>query len=144
MTRAGMITLGAAAVFLVATVAFAGSVVPTHPIRSQSIIAAGDVVLSDWVVPGAVTALAAAIGRETRVTLYPGRPVMEADLGAPAIIDRNQIVIMVYRAGGLQISTQGRALDRAGAGEHVRIINLDSRTTVTGVVRADGAVEVGR
>ncbi len=54
-----------------------------------------------------------AVGMETRVTLYAGRPVLAADLGAPAIIDRNQLVALSYRNGALMIVTEGRALGRA-------------------------------
>jgi flagella basal body P-ring formation protein FlgA len=51
---------------------------------------------------------------------------------------------MSYASGPLRIVTDGRALDRAGAGEFVRVMNLTSKQTVTGVVAADGSIEVGR
>ena len=40
------------------------------------------------------------------------------------------------------IATEGRALDRAGVGERLRVMNLGSRNTVTGTVAEDGAVLV--
>ena len=49
-----------------------------------------------------------------------------------------------YASGPLRIVTEGRALDRAGAGEPVRVMNLASRQTVTGTVAADGSIEVGQ
>ena len=133
----------AAAWVLLASAAMAQSVIPTRPIRSQSIITAADVGLIAAVHPGAVTRLDEVIGLEARVTLYPGRPITPGDVGAPAVIDRNQIVTMIYDIGGLRITTEGRALDRAGLGDQVRIINTDSRLTVVGKVKADGTVEVG-
>ena len=51
---------------------------------------------------------------------------------------------MIYIEGPLRIVTEGRALDRAGAGEPVRVMNLASRQTVTGTVGADGSIEVGQ
>ncbi len=63
-------------------------------------------------------------------------------MGAPAILERNQLVIMVYNIGLLSISAEGRVLDRAGVGEMVRVMNLDSRLTVTGRVLFDGTIEV--
>jgi flagella basal body P-ring formation protein FlgA len=81
---------------------------------------------------------------EARVALYPGRPVQAHHVQPPTLIERNQIVPLVYAHGGLQILTEGRALSRAGAGEYVRVMNLVSRATVTGRVTADGQIEVTR
>lgn len=128
---------------LCAGAVLAQSVVPTRAIRSQSIITAADVGLSAAQHPGAVTRLEDVIGLEARVSLYPGRPISPGDVGAPAVIARNQIVTMIYDIGGLRITAEGRALDRAGLGDQIRIINTDSRLTVVGKVRNDGTVEVG-
>ena len=49
-----------------------------------------------------------------------------------------------YASGPLTIVTEGRALDRAAAGEPVRVMNLASKQTVTGTVAPDGSVEVGQ
>lgn len=121
----------------------AQSITPTRAIRGQSVIGPDDVALSEDFVPGAVAELAAVIGREARVTLYPGRPILSGQVGAPALIERNQLVRMHFASGALSIVTEGRALDRAGVGELVRVMNLASRQIVTGSVKADGTIEVG-
>jgi flagellar basal body P-ring formation protein FlgA len=77
------------------------------------------------------------------VTIYAGRPIRAADIGAPALVERNQIVPLVYAAGGLQITAEGRALDRGGEGDVIRVMNLSSRVQVTGIVDETGAVRVG-
>ena len=41
------------------------------------------------------------------------------------------------------IVTEGRALDRAGIGERLRVLNLSSRTTVTATVQGAGLATVG-
>lgn len=123
--------------------ATADTVVATRTIRAQSIIGPEDLTLSAAAVPGAVQAVAEVIGSEARVTLYAGRPIRPSDIAPPAIVTRNQIVGLVFQSGTLAILTDGRALDRAAVGEPVRVMNLASRTTVTGLVRADGSVLVG-
>lgn len=128
---------------LVAETAAAGAVVPVRAIRGQSVISASDVTLSDEQVPGAIAALDAVIGREARVTLYPGRPILRDQVGAPALVERNALVRMVYDEGGLSITVDGRVLDRGGVGEIVRVMNLASRQIVSGMVTATGTVEVG-
>ncbi len=122
---------------------FSQTIVATRPIKSKAVITANDVGVIATSQPGAAERLEQVIGQETRVTVYPGRPILLGDIGAPAVVVRNQIVTMIYDIGGLRITAEGRALDRAGFGEAVRIMNIDSRATVVGKVRSDGAVEVG-
>jgi len=129
---------------LAAQAAAAQTVVPTRPIRAQTVIGPADVTLTEDLVPGALAAVEAAIGREARVTLYPGRPVMPDQIGEPAVVERNQTVRMSYVLGPLVITTEGRALDRAGPGEPVRVMNLSSRQIVSGRVQPDGSIEVGQ
>jgi flagella basal body P-ring formation protein FlgA len=128
---------------LAAGAVFAQSVTPVHPIRSQTVIAPEDVALAEAGAPGGLASIEAVVGKEAKVALYPGRPILPSQLRTPALVERNAVVRMSYAAGPLVIVTEGRALDRAGAGEPVRVMNLASKQTVTGTVRPDGSVEVG-
>jgi flagellar basal body P-ring formation protein FlgA len=129
---------------LAADAAAAQTVVPVRPLRAQTVIGPADVALEEQATPGALTTLDQAIGREARETLYPGRPVLAAQVGLPAVIERNQVVRMSFALGALAISTEGRALDRGAVGETIRVMNLSSRQIVTGEVAQDGTIEVGR
>lgn len=127
---------------LMAAPVAADSVVATRTIRAHTVIAPGDVGLADGEVPGGLTALSQAVGLEARVMIYAGRPLRASDLGPPAVIDRNQIVTLRFRKGGLTIATEGRAMTRAGVGDVVRAVNLSSRLSVSGLVASDGSVLV--
>jgi flagellar basal body P-ring formation protein FlgA len=131
------------ALVLMAGPVAAESLVATRTIRAQAVIGPEDLAMVDAALPGALNDPALAVGLEARVAIYAGRPIRSQDLGAPALIDRNQLVQLVYRAGALAISAEGRALDRGAEGEMVRAINLGSRTTVQGRVGPDGAIYVG-
>jgi flagellar basal body P-ring formation protein FlgA len=120
----------------------ADSVVMTRTVRAQSVLTAADMTMVQAAIPGALTDPAPAIGQEARITLYAGRPIRSGDLGAPASVERNQVVSLAYQAGGLEILTEGRALERGGAGDLIRVMNLSSRNTVTGQIDADGLVRV--
>ncbi|MHA3978328.1 flagellar basal body P-ring formation chaperone FlgA [Halovulum sp. GXIMD14794] len=137
-----------AALFLLALTAPApleGQVlVVNRTIPAQTIVGAQDVSLQDGEVAGAHRAIDEVVGLETRVTLYPGRPVRMGDLGPAAVIERNEVVTLRYRSGALVIETDGRALDRASVGKGVRVMNLGSRAVVTGRAAGPGLVEVGR
>lgn len=122
--------------------ACADSLVATHTIRAHSVVSAEDFTAVDADIPGALTDPAAVIGLEAKVTIYAGRPIRAKDIGAATLIERNQTVSLVYRSGGLSILTEGRALTRGGAGDVIKVMNLSSRTTVSGTIGSDGTVSV--
>jgi flagella basal body P-ring formation protein FlgA len=122
--------------------AAAETLVPLRTIPPQAVIAAGDLGLVEGHVPGALTDPSQAVGFEARVALYPGRPIRPGDLAPPALVERNGLLPLVFRAGGLVITAEGRALDRAGAGEPLRVMNLSSRSVVSAVLGPDGAAHV--
>lgn len=121
----------------------AESLVATRTIRAQTILAPDDVTLVAAAIPGAITTVQDALGLEARVSIYAGRPIRPSDLGPASIIDRNQIVPLVFTTGGLRILTEGRAMERGGIGDIIRIMNLGSRATVSGQIADDGSVHVG-
>ena len=118
------------------------SVIANRAIPGKSIITESDVSLVETDIPGAYANIEDTIGLETRVTIYAGRPVREGELGPPAVIERNGLVTLRFVRGGLIIETEGKALERGGVGDVLRVMNLSSRTTVTGVVTAPGLIEV--
>ena len=121
----------------------ADSLVATRVIRAKEIIMQDAVTLVDADIPGALTDPAAALGQEARVAIFPGRPILSEALGAPALIERNQVVAMQYQAGGLTIRTEGRALSRGGPGDWIDAMNLTSKARVTGRIGADGILYLG-
>lgn len=121
---------------------FSESVVAARTIRAQTILTAQDLAVQPVPVVGAFDDPALLVGMETRAALYAGRPVRPGDVGPPAIIDRNQIIVLVYATSSLTITTEARAMGRGGVGDRVRVLNMSSRMTVEGVIRPDGSVLV--
>lgn len=119
-------------------------IVAARTIRPQEIIGPNDLALRDANIAGGVSDPAVLIGQEARIALYAGRPIRATDVGAPALVERNQVIPLIYNAGGLSITTEGRALERAGVGEVIRIMNLSSRTTVTAKIAENGVAHVGQ
>ncbi len=122
----------------------ADTVFAARTVRAQTILTAQDLTVKDVEISGAARDPAQLIGKETRLAIYAGRPVRLGDVGPPAVVERNDIVPIVYQGGGLSITAVGRALQRAGVGEFIRVMNRASRSTVTGKVMADGRVMVSR
>ena len=122
--------------------AIADTVTPTRTLRPGTLITAADLTLRDGVQPGVFDRVTDVVGQEARVALYAGRPIPFDAIGAPAIVNRNQIVPLYFNTNGLSITTEGRALERGGAGDRVRVMNLTSRATLFGYVQEDGSIKV--
>ena len=134
----------AAALCLFGGTATADTVFAARTIPARTIISAADIMMREVDVLGAAGQAEEIIGLEARVALYAGRPVRAADVGPPAIVERNQIVPLVYQGAALTIATEGRAMDRAGPGESIRVMNLSSRNTVTALIGPDGTAYVSQ
>ncbi|WP_425071527.1 flagellar basal body P-ring formation chaperone FlgA [Sagittula sp. S175] len=127
-----------------ASTAQADTVVATQTIRPQQIITSDAVKLDPSTVAGAYTALHQVVGQEAQYALYPGRALMIGAVGEPALIERNQVVELIYEYGGLRIVTEGRALDRGAAGDRIRVMNISSRTSLFGTISPDGTILVAK
>ncbi|TFL18010.1 flagellar basal body P-ring formation chaperone FlgA [Jannaschia formosa] len=122
--------------------AAAQSVTVAQPVRAGATIPSDLLAFADTDIADGFADPRDLIGMEARVNLYPGRPIRQVEVGAPTVIQRNAVVPLVFTRGGLTITLEGRALQRAGDGESVRVMNLSSRSTVTGIATAAGAVLV--
>ena len=138
------VTLLLAAFGLVTAAVKAETVIATHTIRAQQVITNGDVTTIPETLVGMARKIEDVSGQEAKQIIYAGRPIALNSIGPPALIDRNQIVPLSFRKSGLVIRTDGRSLGRGGYGDLIRVINLGSRKTVTGMVGADGTVWVNR
>lgn len=132
------------ALLLVAGPAVGDTVVAARTIPAQTTIMPEDIMLNSRDIPGGVANPDDVIGMESRVALFAGRPIRPADVGFPAVVERNQIVQLLYQQNGLLIATEGRALGRAGPGDRIRVMNISSRSTVTAQIGVDGIAYVMR
>ncbi|WP_434616540.1 flagellar basal body P-ring formation chaperone FlgA [Tabrizicola sp. M-4] len=121
----------------------AESLVALRAIPAQTVLSEADFTTVDAVIPGAVTLSSEAVGQQVRRAIYPGRPILARDLAPPVLIGRNALVRMRYLRDGLEIASEGRALDKGALGQVIRVMSLGSRTVVSGRVQADGSIAVG-
>lgn len=130
------------ALFLLPLPALADSLVATRTIRPHSSLTSQDVTMVEMDIDGAIRDPELAIGLETKIAIYAGKPIRPGDLGPPTLVERNQIVPLAYSSGGLNIMTEGRALARGGVGETIEVMNLTSRNKVMGQIGPDGVLRV--
>lgn len=120
--------------------------VPIRPVAAGQVIAASDL---EWVSMGdrrlpvnIVREPDEMIGRTPRRSLPQGEPVTTADLKRPIVVARGAQVIIVIGMQNMRLTARGQALDEGAVGDTIRVVNAQSRTVVSGVVRADGHVDV--
>lgn len=85
---------------------------------------------------------AAVVGRMPRRALARGTAVTEADLALGAPLRRGDPVVLVAKAGGIEVRMAGRALGPAQSSGVVSVENLGSHRILRGRVIAEGVVEV--
>jgi len=85
---------------------------------------------------------AALVGRIPNRALATGLVPTEADLSTGTPLRRGDPVVLVSRAGGVEVRMQGRALGPDRAGGLVSVENLSSHKVLRGRVTSPGVVEV--
>jgi flagella basal body P-ring formation protein FlgA len=80
------------------------------------------------------------IGQQTLRPLQAGTAINRLHVRVAPAISRNQLVTLVYRRGGIELTGRAQALEDGQTGQSIRIINPTTRSTITGTVAADGSV----
>lgn len=58
------------------------------------------------------------------------------------LVRRNAVVAMRFESAGIVLAAEGIALDAAGLGEHVRVLNPSSRAVLDAEVAGPGRVRI--
>lgn len=90
---------------------------------------------------GVLTDTEQAVGRAAIAALAVGRPLRADMLRLPTVVQAGQSVKIVGTGSGFQVTNEGRALGSAVVGQ-VTQVRLNSGQILSGVVRADGTVEI--
>jgi len=81
-------------------------------------------------------------GKVTRRTLLPGRMIPTASLREPYAVEAGKPVEVQYVQGALTISLTAVSLQPGAIGDMIKLRNVDSGVTFSGVILADGTVRV--
>ncbi len=90
----------------------------------------------------AVVGIERAVGLAARSVIRPGQPLRDADLTRPEVVQRGQMVTLVFEAPGLTLTLRGKATESGAEGDTVAVLNEQSKRTVQGVVAGPGHVVV--
>ena len=82
------------------------------------------------------------IGMTPRRMILPGKPVKANDLQLPIVVERGDLVTMIFNDGGMRLTAKGKALENGAKGDLVRVANSTSSRTVEAMVTAEREVFV--
>jgi flagella basal body P-ring formation protein FlgA len=83
-----------------------------------------------------------AVGLAAQRALRAGQALKQSDLMKPELIQRNEMVTLVYEAPGITLTMRGKAIEPGSEGDAVSVVNLESKRTVQGTVTGFGRVTV--
>lgn len=70
------------------------------------------------------------IGKAPRRLLRAGTMIRSGDVHEPVLIEKGDLITMVYRTPFMTLSARGRALEDGNRGKAIRVMNLQSKKTV--------------
>jgi flagella basal body P-ring formation protein FlgA len=119
--------------------------VSARPLRAGQLIAEADITRRQGdlaeLPADVLTDPAQALGQSANVSLPANRPLRAAMLNQPLVVKQGQNVKVVAAGAGFQVSSEGRALNNAAAGQVVQV-RLASGEVIRGIARNDGTVGV--
>lgn len=120
--------------------------VPNRRIAAGELVSRDDVemksVRAEALAGSVITSAQSVIGKEATRLLSPGQPIREDSLGKPAVVRKNEEVLLLFRKGGLQLTSKGLALGDAAQGQPVRVARPSASRPIEGVAVAEGVVMV--
>ena len=82
------------------------------------------------------------VGKTMSRAIGPGLPVLPQHLAGSKLIKRGRVVNLVAERGGVRISTMGETRENAYVDDAVKVANLASKKTVTGILVDENTVRV--
>jgi len=91
--------------------------------------------------PNIITEKSRAIGQTVKFGIAAGQPLRDDRLKAPFAVQQGQTVKTVSNGPGFSVSSEGKALNNAVAGQIVQVRTSNGQT-VNGIARTGGIVEI--
>ena len=97
---------------------------------------------SDRMSGSLITSVESVVGQAARRTVRAHTPLFTYDVSKPVTIKKGELVTITFALPGIQLSTQGQALNNAGKGDTVSILNMSSKRTIEARVTGAGTAVV--
>ena len=121
-------------------------VVTRHPVKRNTILGAGDLMLAERDISllgqGYLLEIGQATGAMSIRAMSAGQPVQPNQIRIPPMVKRGDRVVISATSGPISVRMPGEALSDGGKGEQIRVRNLRSQRVIHARVTAPGQVEV--
>lgn len=76
-----------------------------------------------------------------RVTVA-GKPLISNDLEQPRMVERGDVITLIFADGPMQLTVKGKSLQTGAVGDTIRVSNTDSNKNLQGIVTAHREVTI--
>lgn len=74
------------------------------------------------------------LGKRLLRNISAGTPLKKEILGPPLLINRGSLVTLFIEGRNIRIHAQGKALEKGGKGEIIKVLNIDSQKRLEGII----------
>ena len=78
------------------------------------------------------------IGKQVKTIIQPQSPILERSIQEPVLVNKKDIVTIVFKNKGLQLTMRGVSLDQGIKNQVIRVKNLQSKTVIEAIVVKKG------
>jgi len=82
------------------------------------------------------------IGMEVTRTIVPGKPVSKRDIAPQTMIEKGDMVTVLYSTSTMELKLKGLALEKGARGDIIRIRNTRSQKIMHGRIESSGLAQV--
>ena len=82
------------------------------------------------------------IGKETKKSIKEGKLFSTNDIREPIIINRGNIVTIIYKTKNMKLTAKGEAIDDGSKGENIKVMNTNSKKILNCRILDKNTVEV--
>ncbi|HVZ52225.1 MAG TPA: flagellar basal body P-ring formation chaperone FlgA [Pseudolabrys sp.] len=81
-----------------------------------------------------------AVGLAARAVLQPGRPLRGTELMRPQVVQRDDVVTLMYEVPGIKLTMRGKATEAGAVGDTISVLNEQTKRVVQATVAGPGRV----
>jgi len=99
-------------------------------------------VRTDRLIGNVITDSRQLVGMTTKRPLRTGQMLRGSDLVMTPAIRKNTLVTLALQSGQMNLTVTGRALEDAAIGQSIRVVNVNSKKELTGIVRDSSTIVI--
>jgi flagella basal body P-ring formation protein FlgA len=117
-----------------------------HPVGAGTTVRDSDLqwisVRTDRLIGNVITDTRQLVGMTTKRPLRTSQMLRASDLVMTPAIRKNSLVTLALQSGQMSLTVTGKALEDAAVGQAIRVVNVNSKKELTGIVQDSGTIVI--